>query len=934
MDEALSRLVPTYKIGNDGLSWWVGQIEATASDTKGKGGWRYKVAIVGEHPKSKTIVQTKQLPWATVMMPVTTPFMPGNIGGASAQLIPGCWVIGFYLDNDKTKPIIMGSIGQVPGATTVKNEVDENDEDSRFKTGIRLEAKFAVNPDKDGDPSKSITADLVGVHSDGSLKEGEDGKPKLKVDLGNKLAVIEQEDWCTETAQACKEKKLKDKIKSNLGQFLFNVQNNNGNIGDFYVDKYTGGLYKSTSKARKNINKIIAIIREFIAGSKGYITKLIRDAVDKLVKFLLRPNKSGNVLTNATTWMNKMLKDLGCKMEDLYLRVAEWLTNLLMSYINQIYRAAICQVDELVNGIISKIYQLMNQLLNSILGPLQDILGAIAAPFNVIGKAINYILNLLGISCSGTDRSCDEVKEKCTTGEEKTDDDENFLDRLLDRIDNLFGDTPRDYTQYTCDEAYTGAPLTLTTVGFIGGVPQTPKETTKEPKIVYSIDDVEVEEGSVARFTVTRSGFIGIASSVKVDTLANQGSATAGKDYLVVDDILGFSPNEIEKTIEVQTLVDNESDDNEVFYVKLKLNSPEGNDVKTIFNKNIGVGTIVERDLKQPYDPFRPNLVDPFADIDETPDVDGFPTGDGDADPNPTFNVVANRKTVSEGEFIIYTVTTTNIPNGSILYYILTGDNITPSDIVGNKLNGEFVIQDNEAKITVGISDDKQIEDEETLTFTLNGNGASVDVLILTDSDQSINDSDEGVGDDTSTVYESFTPPTVNTSNVITDDNGGIIEIPVENTGDAWAEPPIVFIAGEGVGATATGLLDENGFLTEIRVKSSGFGYKKNLASDNDVRCIIDAFSILSPGRGYTSAPTILVDGEEGRAEGIVKDGLLVQVRVLDRTTTYDAFPPITIKGGGGSGARLMPSLACLNTDALSKVGSTKIGTGRYVDCP
>ena len=108
MDEALSRLVPSHKIGNDGLSWWVGQIEATASDTKGKGGWRYKVAIVGEHPKSKELLQTKQLPWATVMMPVTAPFMPGNIGGASAQLIPGCWVIGFYLDNDKQKPIIMG----------------------------------------------------------------------------------------------------------------------------------------------------------------------------------------------------------------------------------------------------------------------------------------------------------------------------------------------------------------------------------------------------------------------------------------------------------------------------------------------------------------------------------------------------------------------------------------------------------------------------------------------------------------------------------------------------------------------------------------------------------------------------------------------------------------------------------------------------------
>ncbi len=932
MDEALSRLVPSHKIGNDGLSWWVGQIEATASDTKGKGGWRYKVAIVGEHPKSKELLQTKQLPWATVMMPVTAPFMPGNIGGASAQLIPGCWVIGFYLDNDKQKPIIMGSIGQVPGATTVKNEVDGNDEDSRFKTGIRLEPKFTIDPDKDGDPSKSETNDLVGVQSDGSKKEY-NGKAQFKVDIGNKLEVIEQEDWCTETAQACKERKLKDKFKNNLGEMLYQIQRNNGNIGTYYVDKYTGGLYSATGKARVYVNKMIAIIREFIAGVKGYITKLIRDAVDKLVKFLLRPNENGNVLTGATTWMNKMLKDLGCKMEDLYLRLAEWLTNLLMSYINQIYRAAICQVDELVNGIISKIYQLMNQLLQSILGPLQDILGAIAAPFNMIGKAINYILNLLGISCSGTDRSCEIVKQVCTTGEKKEEDDENFLDRLLDGIDNLFGDTPRDYTQYTCEEAYTGSPLAITTIGFVGGVPKTPTDDTKEPKIVYNINDVEVEEGGTARFTVTRSGFTGIASSVKVNTLANQGSATSGTDYLPVDDILGFSPTETEKTIEVQTLVDNTTDDNEIFYVKLTLNSPEGDDVKTIFNKNIGVGTIVERDLKQPYDPFNPTLVDPFEPIDDTPPSE-FPTGDGATDPNPTFSVVANRTTVSEGEFIIYTVTTTNIPNGSILYYILTGDNITPSDIVGNKLNGEFVIQDNEAKITVGINDDKQIEDEETLTFTLNGNGASVDVLIITDSDQRIGDSDEGVGDDTSTVFEGFRPPTVNSGNIITDDNGGIIEIPVEDKGDAWAEPPIVFVSGEGIGATATGLLDGDGFLTEIRVKSSGFGYKKNLASDNDVRCIIDAFSILSPGRGYTTAPTILVDGEEGRAEAIIKDGLLVQVRVLDRTTTYSAFPPITIKGGGGSGARLLPSLACLNTQALSEVGSTKIGTGRYVDCP
>ena len=33
--------------------------------------------------------------------------------------------------------------------------------------------------------------------------------------------------------------------------------------------------------------------------------------------------------------------------------------------------------------------------------------------------------------------------------------------------------------------------------------------------------------------------------------------------------------------------------------------------------------------------------------------------------------------TCPEDEFIIYTITTTNIPNGAILYYNLTGENHT-----------------------------------------------------------------------------------------------------------------------------------------------------------------------------------------------------------------------------------------------------------------
>lgn len=938
MDEALSRLIPIQRIGNDGFTWWVGQVEATANDEENnKGGYRCKVRIVGEHTSNKESLPTKKLQWATTIMPANVPYMPGNIGGGNSGLVKGCWVIGFYLDNDKQKPIIMGSIGTVPGATAVINNIDPNDSEA-FKTGVGT-GDLAPNPAKDGQEGKDGTAKTGGGLATGR-KRGDDEEdvplPPAKVEA------IKDEQWCQVVAEKCKKPDLKTQMTSIIGELLQDIQNNNGQIGTYYVSKVTGGINSAVGTARGKVNKAITVVKEFLARVKGWITTKIQEAVDLLVKAILKPNESGNVLTPVTEWFNNILKDLGCKMADLGERLIAWLTNLLMNLFNQIYRAAICHIDEIVNGIISKIHQLMNELLDSVLGPLQDILGAIAAPLNMIGEAINYVLKLLGISCSGPDQTCAKYKKVCTDGgKEKDEDDKDFLDDLLDSIDNLFGDTPADYTQYICEEAFTGRPLTITTVGFVGGVPAPGTTITKRQKLTYSIGDLTVTEGETAVFTVKRGGFIDIASSVKFKTLKNQGTATAGTDYLEQEGILGFAPGESEKTITVQTLVDDERDPNETFFIRLKKNSPE-NGITTEFIKNIGTCTIIEKDLKDDYDPYDPEPIDPFVpipdpptdDLPDNPNVPDVPEEEDDETVlSPTFNVTANRTTCPEGEFIIYTISTTNLVDGSILYYNLSGNGITGSDIIGGRLSGRFIINRNEAKVTVGIEEDNEIEDVETLTFSITGKGASVDVLITVPDDQDIDDIDDGVGDKPETVFEEFRPPTVGPP--ITDDRGGIIEIPIDDPGDAWLEPPIVIIGGEGTGATGTALLDESGVVTEVRVQSSGFGYKKNLATDNDVRCIIDAFTILRPGIGYTSVPDLYVNGELGVAEAVINDdGFVIGARILNRELTFDRFPAVDIVGGGGYGAKLLPSLACLDTAALSTIGATKIGTGKYIDCP
>ena len=38
--------------------------------------------------------------------------------------------------------------------------------------------------------------------------------------------------------------------------------------------------------------------------------------------------------------------------------------------------------------------------------------------------------------------------------------------------------------------------------------------------------------------------------------------------------------------------------------------------------------------------------------------------------------------------------------------------------------------------------------------------------------------------------------------------------------------------------------------------------------------------------------------------------------------------------GGGGAGARVLPSISCLDNKTYEDQGYAKIGTGKYIDCP
>ena len=940
-DSSLQSLYPVNQIGADGFNWWIGQIEKDSrKDPKGSG--RCKVRIVGLHPQSCQTVEDDDLPWATTLMPVTNPHSAGGVFSVTPKLRSGHWVVGFFMDNDKQQPVILGSVGRTANATKTETPEKETADEgcNSFTTFMDPDKMSADQPAGDGEkvPVNAVDAGHVCTEGQKKTNDPKEITPTASVILAakyqkNTATNAAGINFCIEKADKCgKDTNLKGTFKNLFAEMLYETQQNNGKLGTYLVGKVSGELFDVVDVGRKYVDKAIRLVKTFVANIKGFVLKQIRAAVKKLTDALLRPTEKGNSLSQITKFLNDKLALVGCKMADLGDRLAKWLEDIIFGYLFNLYKSTACQVDEFVGGLINKIQSLMNDLLSSILGPLQNLLGAIAKPLNMIGQALNKVLSLLGIQCSGPAQKCPKKVKVCTDcgGEDR----EDFLDKLLDSL----GSDSQDWNQYNCDDTNEGRKLDNTKINFVGGI------QNKDRNIVYNIADIEVKEGEKAVFTVTRSGYTDVISSVTFKT--RDGTATKGSDYEELSGILGFVEGEKAKTIEIRTFEDDELENYEDFYLRLAIDTPGREISRSNFTKNIARCVIKPTTISSgvpsetadsdtgeplPSNPFEPSSnpeTDPFVGLFESSKT-------SPASPLPTYEVSPDKAGVKEGDFVTYTITTTNVPHGTTLNYALFGDSITPSDITSNNLTGSFIIENNSATVVVGIREDNLSEDAETLIFAIPGTGASASVLILSNIDDLSEEEIANIEDKSTNEITDNPPIGPTTGIVITDRGGGIISIPIDSPGDPYTEPPNVFITGEGYGAQGEVLLNTEGYAVEIRVVNPGFGYKINKPVNAGLECIIDSFTMVRPGQGYTSPPKVFVDGDDKVAEALINSkGQIYSVQIKNRSATFDEYPEVKILGGGGYGAKFVPSFSCLSPTARVKVGSAKVGTGSYIDCP
>ena len=145
--------------------WWLGQIADNSSwrnnEEPGRFenaasipgfGKRYKVRIIGVHDKEEEQIKSDQLPWATIMYPVTS---GGGQGGSfqTANLRQGMFVFGFWMDGqDMQVPIIMGVLGN-NALTELSTEIGNSE------TNFAPSSGFASGQEDIIGPAKSVPKD-------------------------------------------------------------------------------------------------------------------------------------------------------------------------------------------------------------------------------------------------------------------------------------------------------------------------------------------------------------------------------------------------------------------------------------------------------------------------------------------------------------------------------------------------------------------------------------------------------------------------------------------------------------------------------------------------------------------------------------------------------------------------------------------------------
>ena len=412
-------LVKTHFLGKDGFIWWVGQVvdqtkwagnlpcTPTKTTKQQKGfDFRYKVRIMGYHTAAPNDLSDDDLPWASVMLPVTA----GTSGGArqTPQLRQGNFVYGFFIDGeDAQQPIIMGVIGYNQYTAVMKNVPDTsfspfsgytvNDTVPRSALGTTQEEGEAVAEDVE----KSKTNNKEVMESPAALVSRKDGASKEQYENKSKPKHIPTISRCEPAPLVGIQREVKNMLSE-----VKRIQKS-ANDWETKVSTKIDNIEKEIAKVKDNATKAIAgdvkrITGEIQKNALKKVNDTLKDSYDKVF-----PSQLGELKTK----VEGVNDELSC----LFRNIMKNLTGMVGGFLNQIMdrfiTTPLCAVENFIGSLLGKITGLIDSAIDSVMGPIKGLLAGMGVASSAVDDVMGFATDALSLLSCDEDPRCSEVKE-------------------------------------------------------------------------------------------------------------------------------------------------------------------------------------------------------------------------------------------------------------------------------------------------------------------------------------------------------------------------------------------------------------------------------------------------------------------------------------------------------------------------------------------
>ena len=412
-------LIKTHFLGKDGFIWWIGQVvdqtkwAANLPSTpvgflrQQKGfDFRYKVRIMGYHTAVPGELTDDDLPWASVMLPVTA----GTSGGArqTPQLRQGNFVYGFFLDGeDAQMPIIMGVIGYNQYTAVMKNVPDTpfspfsgytvDDTVPRDALGTTQEEGEAVSDDVD----KSKTNNKEVMESPASLVGRKDGASKEAADNESRPKIIPTISKCEPAPLVGIQREMKnmmaeiERIKKTATDWETKVSTKVDNIEE------------AIAKVKDNATKAIAgDIKRITAEIQKNALKKVNDAFSE---------SFNEVFPTELPQLKVEVEIANDELACLFKNIMKNLTGMVGGFLDQIMDRFIttppCATENFIGSLLGKVSGLIDSAISSVMAPIKSLLAGMGAATSAVDDVMGFATDALSLLSCDEQPRCSEVKE-------------------------------------------------------------------------------------------------------------------------------------------------------------------------------------------------------------------------------------------------------------------------------------------------------------------------------------------------------------------------------------------------------------------------------------------------------------------------------------------------------------------------------------------